>query len=76
MYVAMLSVFASNDISPRLCHLSALLPYKYLEGFEELGRIVIRPDIGEVPFQVINEDGRGVVGPVVPDTKYGGIHPM
>ena len=34
---------------------------------------MVRPIVGEIPFQVIKEFGRGIVGTVMPDTEYGGI---
>ena len=52
---------------------SEVVAYKDLEGFEELDRSVVRPNVGKVVFDVIDQFGGGVMGTVVPDAEYGGI---
>ena len=52
---------------------SEVVGYKDLEGLEELDGSVIRPDIGKVILDVIDQFGGSVMGTVVPDAEYGGI---
>ena len=52
---------------------SEVVGYKDLERLEELDGSVIRPDVGEVVLDVIDQFGGGVMGTVVPDAEYGGI---
>ena len=55
---------------------SEVVSYKDLEGFEELDGSVVRPDVGEVVLDVINQFSGSVMGTVVPDAEYGGICSM
>ena len=55
---------------------SEVVTYKDLEGFEELNGGVVRPNVGKVVLDVINQLGGSVMGTVVPDTEYGGIRLM
>ena len=55
---------------------SEVVGYKDLESFEELDGSVIRPDVGEVVLDVIDQFGGSVMGTVVPDAEYGGICSM
>ena len=55
---------------------SEVVSYKDLEGFEELDGSVVRPDVGEVVFEVIDQFGGSVMRAVVPDAEEGGIRPM
>ena len=55
---------------------SEVVAYKDLEGFEELDGSVIQPDVGEVVLDVIDQFSGSVMGTVVPDAEYGGIHSM
>ena len=53
-----------------------VIAYKDLEGFKELDRSVVQPDVGKVVLDVIDQFGGGVMGTVVPDAEYGGICAM
>ena len=55
---------------------SEVVGYKYLEGLEELDGSVIRPDVGKVVLNVIDQFGGSVMGTVIPDAEYGGICSM
>ena len=55
---------------------SEVVGYKDLEGLEELDGSMIRPDVGEVVLDVIDQFGGSVVGTVVPDAEYDGIGSM
>ena len=55
---------------------SEVVVYKDLEGLEEFDRSVVRPNIGEVVLEVVDQLGGSVVGTVIPDAEYCGIHPM
>ena len=55
---------------------SEVVGYKDLEGLEELDGSVIRPDVGEIVLDVIDQFGGSVMGTVVPDAEYGGICSM
>ena len=52
---------------------SEVVGYKDLEGLEEFDGSMIRPDVGEIVLDVINQFGGGIMGAVVPDAEYGGI---
>ena len=51
-----------------------VVSYKDLERFEELDRRMVRPDVGEIVLEVVNELSGSVVGAVIPDAEYCGIH--
>ena len=53
-----------------------VIGYKGLEGFEELDGRMIWPNVGEVVLEVVNELSGSIMGTVVPDTEYCGIHSM
>ena len=55
---------------------SEVVVYKDLEGFEELDGSVVRPNVGKVVPNVIDQFSGSVMGIVVPDTEYGGIRSM
>ena len=55
---------------------SEVVVYKDLKGFEESNGSVVRPNVGKVVLDVIDQLGGGVMGTVVPDTEYGGICSM
>ena len=48
--------------------------YKDLEGLEEFDGIVVWPNVGEVVLKIVDELSWSVVGAVVPDAEYCGIH--
>ena len=55
---------------------SEVVGYKDLEGLEELDGSMIRPNVGKVVLDVIDQFGGSVMGTVVPDAEYGGIRSM
>ena len=55
---------------------SEVVVYKDLEGFEELDGSVVRPNVGEIILEVVNQLGGWVVRTVIPDAEYHGVCSM